>query len=215
VPPTMSAVRSALRAIDDAYLVNADHRRLLLIRHAVAGRVAGDDPYDPPLSKAGRGQARALAARLARTLEPGDVDIVSSPLQRTRETAEIVSQELGPSPMIESGLAEVGGLAAPTPVAIPAQTGTVPQFRWEVPDGPFRPAAVSGVRQVLDKTSAPVVVAVTHGGVVNAYVAEILGLTGEFFHYPHNTSITEVRVAEDRVALVRLNDVAHLEEHAS
>jgi broad specificity phosphatase PhoE len=213
VSSTMSAVRSAVWAIDDAYLIHAEHRRLMLIRHGAAERVAGDDPYDPSLSEAGRDQAEALASRLARTLDGGNVAVVSSPLRRTRETAEIVCEGLGlqRQPEIEPGLAEVGGLAAPTPVALPMERGAIPQFRWDVPDGPFRPAAVAGVRAALARTAAPVVVAITHGGVMNAYVSELLDLPGEFFLYPYPTSITEVRISEDRVALVRLNDVAHLE----
>jgi 2,3-bisphosphoglycerate-dependent phosphoglycerate mutase len=49
-----------------------------------------------------------------------------------------------------------------------------------------------------------------HGGVINAYAAEVLGLTRDFFFPCANTSITLVRIAGRTRVLYMLNDVAHL-----
>ena len=77
-----------------------DHRgqqvRIHLLRHAHAGDAfewVGDDDLRP-LTKKGRGQAERLGAFLeAHGVRP-DV-IVSSPLVRARQTAEIVAEALG------------------------------------------------------------------------------------------------------------------------
>ncbi len=59
---------------------------------------------DPPLNETGRAQARALAERLA--AEKLDA-VYSSPLQRARETAEIVAAPHGLPVQVEPGLMEV------------------------------------------------------------------------------------------------------------
>jgi len=50
----------------------------------------------------------------------------------------------------------------------------------------------------------------THGGVVNAYVAEVLGLDRDFFYPAANTSITLVRVSGKHRVLYVLNDIGHI-----
>jgi 2,3-bisphosphoglycerate-dependent phosphoglycerate mutase len=49
-----------------------------------------------------------------------------------------------------------------------------------------------------------------HGGVVNAYVAEVLGLKVDFFFPAGNTSITVVRSTGKHRVLYILNDLGHL-----
>lgn len=71
---------------------------LLFARHGatapnLAGLRCGGD-FDVPLAEAGRGQARALAARVA-ALRPVPGLIVTSGLARTRETAQIIAGALG------------------------------------------------------------------------------------------------------------------------
>lgn len=78
-------------------------RTLLLVRHGETawnreGRFQGHT--DIPLSDVGRGQARALRARLetaehAHLYDDGQTAIVSSDLQRARETAEIAFGRAG------------------------------------------------------------------------------------------------------------------------
>ena len=66
--------------------------RLYLVRHAEAA--AGGPDELRPLTPAGREQARALAARLRSEGVRPDA-IVSSPLVRARETAQLLAAELG------------------------------------------------------------------------------------------------------------------------
>ncbi|MBI3746022.1 MAG: histidine phosphatase family protein [Chloroflexi bacterium] len=80
---------------------------LYLLRHADAGDPEawpGDDA-DRPLSGRGRRQAEALATFLAdRGFAPGA--ILSSPLARARQTADILGQRLGVPVVIEARLAD-------------------------------------------------------------------------------------------------------------
>ena len=73
---------------------------LLLLRHGatahtVEKRFSGSDGENPPLSEEGERQAHAAAARIVRAGAP-DV-IVSSPVRRARQTADVVAGELGMS----------------------------------------------------------------------------------------------------------------------
>ena len=85
---------------------------LLLVRHGVtahtvdkrfSGGLAGSNPG---LNDDGRAQARATADWLAPLAEDVDV-LVSSPVRRTRETAEIIAERLGMTVAEEPGLAEM------------------------------------------------------------------------------------------------------------
>ena len=82
---------------------------LYLIRHGETdANVAGvwQGSTDSPLNERGRAQAQALARRIAREGLPITV-IYSSPLQRARQTAEMVARALGDVPIIlDPGLAE-------------------------------------------------------------------------------------------------------------
>ena len=70
--------------------------RLLMIRHAIAvPRGTPDIPDDErPLTKRGRRRFRSAARGLARLVRRPDV-LLTSPLPRARETAEIAAREWG------------------------------------------------------------------------------------------------------------------------
>ena len=83
---------------------------LLMVRHGVTQqsvehRFSGINGFDPPLIDLGIRQAEAVAEELARR---GGADvIVCSPLQRTRQTAAIISDRLGMGePIVVEGIAE-------------------------------------------------------------------------------------------------------------
>jgi len=85
---------------------------LLLVRHGVtahttekkfSGGLAGSNPG---LTDEGRAQARATADWLAPVAEGIDV-VVSSPVRRTQETAEIIAARLGTTFAVDDGLAEM------------------------------------------------------------------------------------------------------------
>ena len=69
--------------------------QLYVIRHAVAEDVAADgDDHARPLTRKGRRRFARLVQRLARAGMAVDL-IATSPLVRTRQTAEILAEELG------------------------------------------------------------------------------------------------------------------------
>ncbi|MEY4137315.1 MAG: hypothetical protein RL205_1443 [Actinomycetota bacterium] len=84
---------------------------LLLARHgatdfSVEKRFSGIGGVDKPLNGLGNAQAQALAREIA---ERGGADvIVASPLLRTRQTADYVSQAIGVPVEIDEGFAECG-----------------------------------------------------------------------------------------------------------
>src|SRR5262249_45064368 len=52
------------------------------------------------------------------------------------------------------------------------------------------------------------VVMVTHGGVINAYLGQIMGLQQDMFFIPENTSVNTIEVDGDRRRMRFINDVA-------
>jgi probable phosphoglycerate mutase len=83
---------------------------LVLVRHGetdhtTAKRFSGTGGSDPALNEDGRAQVRALADWLAPLGEQVDA-VVTSPLRRARESAEIVAARLDRAVQVEEGLAE-------------------------------------------------------------------------------------------------------------
>ena len=88
--------------------------------------------------------------------------------------------------------------------------------RWDmVPgsegDGPFRHRVSTAVDAVIERHRGRTVAVVCHGGVINAYIANMYGLDRSFFVTVENTSVTVVRAGEaQRRILVVANDCHHL-----
>jgi probable phosphoglycerate mutase len=83
---------------------------LILVRHGETDhtrdkRFSGRGGDDPGLNADGRAQVRAVADWLAPLGEEIDA-VVTSPLRRTRETADIIGERLGHPVEVEDGLAE-------------------------------------------------------------------------------------------------------------
>jgi len=83
---------------------------LILVRHGATDhttekRFSGRGGHDPALNADGRAQVRAVADWLAPLGDEIDV-VLSSPLVRTRETADIIAERLAHRVEVEDGLAE-------------------------------------------------------------------------------------------------------------
>ena len=82
------------------------------------------------------------------------------------------------------------------------------------PSDLFRRRVVQIVDAIAARHPGERVAIFTHGGVVNVYMANLLGLEKDYFYPIFNASINLARIhpLEDRVArlLVTLNDAAHL-----
>jgi probable phosphoglycerate mutase len=185
---------------------------LLLIRHALPVRIdEGDGPADPGLSEHGHRQSTALAEWL--DLEPVDA-VVTSPMVRAVQTAAPLARARGLDAAVVAGIAEFDRDALDyVPVEDLKAEGDP---RWlallagEVPEG-FPETVVAAVEEVIARHRSRTVVAVCHGGVINAYLAHLLGLDRPLFFEPAYTGISRVRAARDGTrSLISVNETAHL-----
>jgi 2,3-bisphosphoglycerate-dependent phosphoglycerate mutase len=194
---------------------------LLLIRHAEPVRIAPGSspaPADPGLTDRGRVQAD----RLAQWLEHEPIDaVLSSPLRRARETAEVVGKRLGVDAEIVDGLMEYDAEADYyIPVEEMRETRdhrwrAMIEGRWEElggePPDRFRARIVPCVDAVIERFAGRRVAAVCHGGVINVYLAALLGLERHLWFEPGYTSISRVAAARTgERSVVTLNETAHL-----
>jgi probable phosphoglycerate mutase len=207
-------------------------RVLYLIRHGQsdfdwAGErwaSARGDQWNPPLSDTGREQAALLAKRLlVMDLEP--FRVYSSPLRRAAETAEAFAHEVGTDVMFDDELVEahIGGWEGkPFEEIIESDPGIVQHLRhqraiWHRAPGAeqgdrFRTRVRDAIERLLVKHPDENLLLFAHGGVINAYVGEVLGLGQEMFFLPENTSLNSVDVDGDARSVRFLNDVLHLTE---
>jgi probable phosphoglycerate mutase len=78
------------------------------------------------------------------------------------------------------------------------------------PSKEFRQRVVAGIDGIARQHQGERVLIFAHGGVINAYVAETLGLEKDFFFPAANTSISVVRANGAHRVLYILNDLSHL-----
>jgi probable phosphoglycerate mutase len=80
------------------------------------------------------------------------------------------------------------------------------------PDAEFRDRVTIAIDRIASRHPGERVAVVTHGGVINAYVAQTLGIDKTFFFPTINTGVTLLRVhgSSKKRVLFMLNDVSHL-----
>jgi broad specificity phosphatase PhoE len=223
--------------MEDPFLFQRNHAaELFIVRHADAipgpEEIIPSGVYDDlPLSQIGREQAEALAERLSKVSFDA---IYSSPLRRCLETAGPLAERLHLTPVVVEDLKEIRlGEVRPIPkdgkdlkaiyealqarqidiVRLAAETGNWDAIAGSEPSLAFRKRVVDVIDDIAHKHIGERVLIFAHGGVVNAYAAEAIGLEKEFFFPAANTSITVVRVSGKKRVLFILNDVAHIKRH--
>jgi probable phosphoglycerate mutase len=192
-----------------------------MIRHAEPVRIGpgtAAGPADPHLTGRGQVQADRLAAWLA--AERIDA-LLSSPLRRARDTAEPVGRALGLHVEVVDGLMEYD---AQSDFYIPVEglretrdhhwTAMI-EGRWDElggePPDQFRARIVPCVDAIIERFPGGAVAAVCHGGVINVYLAALLGLERHLWFHPEYTSISRVAAARTgERSVVSLNETAHL-----
>jgi broad specificity phosphatase PhoE len=205
-------------------------RVLYLIRHGRSDfgwegdrfATSRGDQWDPPLSEVGREQARLLAKRLL-VMDLDPFVVYSSPLRRASETAETFARAVRAQVVLEDDLVEanIGGWEGkPFEEIIESEPEVVQHLRnqraiWHRAPGAergdqFRERVRVAVENLLAKHPEDNLVAFVHGGVINAYLGEVLGLGQEMFFLPENTSLNSVDVEKDSRNVRFLNDVLHL-----
>lgn len=202
---------------------DAFRTELLLIRHGQSASVVPGSPdsADPPLSELGHRQAVALAERVgARSFDA----IYASTMARAIQTADAIAAEHGQPVVQDPQLREVdlgewadGGYRSRAAANDPEFLRFVAAGRWDlIPgsegDAPFRRRVMTAVRRLAHAHPDRSVAVVCHGGVINAVLAEILGIERTTFTPIENTSVSVVRFdpPTDRWLVVSLNDATHL-----
>jgi len=196
---------------------------VLLIRHGQSAAVVpgAPDSGDPALSEIGCVQARALARRLR--LRRIDV-VYASSMRRAVQTAEPIASDRSTTVIEDGDLREVdlgewshGGYRKRAAANDPEFLRFAAAGRWDlIPgsegDAPFRQRVMTTLHRLAGAHVDRSLAVVCHGGVINAVLAEILGIERSTFTLIENTSVTIVRfdLATDRWLVVTLNDATHL-----
>ena len=194
---------------------------LLLVRHALpVRRELTEGIADPELAPDGHVQAARMAAYLA-TEDIAAVYV--SPLRRAKETAAPLVKLLGISPTVDDDISEFDRNSSEY-VPVEELRGTndprwlrMMRGEWEEGhDDPneFRKRVIAAFERMIAAHSGQRVVAVCHGGVINQYLAHILGIETQLgFFYPQYTSIHQVVASREGLrSLATLNEVAHLRD---
>ena len=170
--------------------------RLYLVRH---GRATGgwDDDVDPGIDSRGRSQA----VEAADALEPlGPLAVLSSPLRRCQETAAVLCERWGVTPIVEPAVTEI-----PSPDGVPLGE-RVPWLRqamsgtWADLGDRYTEFRDGIVERLLDCDVDTVVF--SHFIAINAVIGVATGDDRVVIRSLDNCSITVVEVRDATVHLV-------------
>ena len=172
---------------------------IYLVRHGEAAASWAQAP-DPGLSPLGQEQAQAAARALVPRLAGSGIQLLSSPLSRTLETAAPLAQELGLPVDINEAFREIQ-----TPVPLSERQAWLRQFmrqRWDEQPDSLHQWREQATRQLLALDRPAVVF--THFLVINAVVGQLQGSEATLCCWPDNGSITRLRRRDNGLELVEL-----------
>ncbi len=202
--------------------------KLFIVRHGetdwnVQGRIQGWT--DIPLNAKGLAQARLIAGRLCQ--EEPFTALYGSPLSRAWQTAELIGEAVGLTPIPEPRLKErcLGEIEGLT---MPEIKERYPELyrQWRAGGSrlPFpaeegREAFQARVQEMLRDLEARHtegrILLVTHGGALGVIMATVMQLDLEK-HFPFwfdNACLNIVDYSERGPRVSSLNDICHLREH--
>lgn len=180
--------------------------RLFLIRHGEPEAAWGGDAHDPGLSAAGREQARAAALMLSAL---GNLDIVTSPMARCRETAREFEELISRPGVIEPRVSEV---VAPAGVSdrrawlretFPWDAG-IPRKQWRDVDpalSEWRDSVVNCVLNLKHDTAV-----FSHFIAINALASVATRSEDTIVCVPGYASITEFEIRNGALELIRYGE---------
>ena len=194
---------------------------LLLIRHGRSADVVpgSAESEDPPLHERGVQQAAALAERLA---SKSIAAIYASNMRRAVETALPLAEPRGLAVEQVPDLREVflgdwerGEFRRRAAARDPEWMRAMESGRWDnVPgsegDAAFRARVCGAIDAIEGRHAGDTVAVVCHGGVVNVFLAALVGIDRSQFVAIENTSVTVVRSSPLGRVLVAVNDCHHL-----
>ena len=192
---------------------------IVFVRHGLPLRVELETGIaDPELAAEGHEQAEKMAAYLG----VEDIEaIYVSPLRRAIETARPLCKLLGLEAVVSEGVAEFDRNSREYVPVEELRATNDP--RWEkllrgewdgVDEDPslFKSRVVATVDDMIAKHPGGRVVVVCHGGVINQYLAHVLGIETHIgFFYPKYTSIHRVMASRSgQRSIVSINEASHL-----
>ena len=192
---------------------------LILIRHALpVRRELVEGPADPELSDAGLAQAQYLAKYLAS--EHLDA-IYTSPMRRAVQTAEPLAAATSLPLILVDDIAELDRNASEYVPVEELRATNDPRWQqmvnneWGTSDetqDQFDTRVHVAIDSIVERHAGQRVVVVCHGGVINSYLTEVLGLgQSRGFFYPNYTSIHRVMISRrGQRQVATLNETAHL-----
>lgn len=227
----MSDEQPAVRtrgSLDAAFLTNVDDAtELVLVRHGEQEidhlHARAGDLVDPPLSERGQVQARLVGERFS-----GErVDVVyASPLLRALHTGEQIARHHGLTPIVDAEIREVEIFRdvpqEQTPLEffgrqrlLGIRSRMLATQSWDVyPNSEssfdFRRRVCNAIEGILAVHEGQRVVVACHGGVINAYLAWVLGIDKDMWFRPAHTAVNILRARDHVRAVETINDVHHL-----
>lgn len=179
---------------------------------------------DPPLSETGQAQAQCVADHLAN--EP-IAAVYSSALLRAHHTGLAVADRHGLDVEVIPELEEIHifrdlpqDRQAVDTLGEKAMLGIGERFvqtrRWDAYPATessmdFRRRVSLAVESAVVSHPGETIVVACHGGVINAYLAEVLGLGVDMFYRPVHASVHRVRCADGQRIPHVLNEFHYLE----
>ena len=192
---------------------------LWLIRHGLPLRIdGGDGPADPALAPEGREQAQLMADWWSRHHLDA---IYASPMRRAHETAMPLATATGLDIELDDGLKEFD---AHLDFYVPLEELRADEEAWnrlveewlspeaEANRQQFRLEVVKTVDAIAARHEGERVALVCHGGVINAYLSDILSMPGTMWFEPAYTSVSRAVAGVAAKQLVSANETPHLPE---
>lgn len=187
------------------------------MRHALPVRRENvEGPADPELSQDGLSQAALVAQYL--THEKLDA-VYSSPLRRAIQTAEPIASAHGHSIAIIDGVAEWDRHSNEYIPVEELKASNDPRWQEMVAGGwnseedqdEFKDRVVTSLEEIINNHRGHRVVVSCHGGVINQYLAHVLGLSEGQFFYPNYTSIHRIAASSNgHRSILSINETSHL-----
>ena len=185
--------------------------KIYLVRHGEA--TEGWTSQDPPLSELGKSQAQSLVGFVSSTIDENsinNIDFISSPLNRCKETASLALQKIYSEIVINDNFRELPSPTLDLKKRVNWLRRILP-LTWSelLKDKETKDSGVNFIQwkkniinniYSLNKDT----IIFTHFVVINSIIGEILKSDKIVNFQPSNCSITEIRKINDRLKLVKL-----------
>lgn len=190
---------------------------IILVRHALPlRREATIGPADPELSDIGHQQARYASDYL----QSEKIDaLYTSPMKRAMQTCAPLALALNLAPTVVQGIAEWDQNSNEYIPIEELKASNDPRWQamvageWNSDESmeDFSARVIDSIEKIINSHSGDRVAVICHGGVINSYLAHVLGLPEGQFFYPNYTSIHRIAASRrGHRSVVSVNETSHL-----